>query len=280
LIDRLRGARRPPPVPPGLPDIVPPVPGAQRLTVDGVSKSFGGRRVLKQVTMAVRPGEIVGLVGMSGSGKSTLANCILGLQRPDAGTISWRDRSLADRATRQAARREIQPVFQDPRSSMNPRWTVRRILGEPLENFCPTLRGAAREARLLDLLDAVALTRDHLDRNPHELSTGQCQRVCLARALAPDPALLILDEPLSALDVSVQATMLALLRDLHRQGGMGYLFISHDIAVVAELCQTVLVLQGGAIVEEGTVAAVLGAPMHPFTQSLLRDTVSLPVWGD
>jgi len=249
------------------------------LTLADVSKRFGGQRVLNQVTLEVRPGEIVGLVGMSGSGKSTLANCILGLQRPDAGTISWRGRSLADRATRQAARRDIQPVFQDPRSSMNPRWTVRRILSEPLENWHPALRGPAREARLLALLDAVALTGDHLDRNPHELSTGQCQRVCLARALAPDPALLILDEPLSALDVSVQATMLALLRDLHRQRGMGYLFISHDIAVVAELCQSVLVMQAGAVVERGSVGAVLGTPTHPFTQSLLQDTPRMPDWG-
>jgi len=249
------------------------------LSVTGVSKRFGGRVVLNDVSLDMGPGEIVGVVGMSGSGKSTLANCILGLQRPDCGTINWRSRSLAERTVRKAARREIQPVFQDPRASMNPRWTVRQTISEPPDNWVPHQRGKARQARLHELLDAVALTPDHLDRYPHELSTGQCQRVCLARALAPQPALLILDEPLSALDVSVQATMLALLRDLHRRSGMGYLFISHDIAVVAELCQTVLVMQDGAAVEHGAVADVLNSPTHAFTQSLLQDALWLPEWA-
>lgn len=246
------------------------------LSVAGVSKCFGSRLVLNDVSLDVGAGEIVGVVGMSGSGKSTLANCLLGLHRPDAGTISWRGRSLAERSARQAARREIQPVFQDPRASLNPRWTVRRSLGEPLDNWFPGLRGAEREGRLRALLDAVALTPDHLDRNPHELSTGQCQRVCLARALAPQPALLVLDEPLSALDVSVQAALLDMLRKLQARDGLAYLFISHDIAVVAELCQTVLVMQDGVVIERGAVAAVLGAPAHPFIWSLLQATLSLP----
>jgi ABC-type dipeptide/oligopeptide/nickel transport system ATPase subunit len=249
------------------------------LSVAHVSKRFGGLAVLNDVSLEVRPGEIVGVVGMSGSGKSTLASCILGLQRPDGGTISWRGRSLAERTARKAARREIQPVFQDPRSSMNPRWTVRRILSEPLDNWFPEHRGDERETRLCELLDAVALTPDHLDRNPHELSTGQCQRVCLARALAPRPALLVLDEPLSALDVSVQATLLDMLRGLQERNGLGYLFISHDISVVAELCQTVLVLQQGSVVERGAVATVLGMPAHPHARSLLRDALSMPDWG-
>ncbi len=249
------------------------------LSVAGVSKRFGSRLVLNDVSLDVGPGEIVGVVGMSGSGKSTLANCILGLRRPDGGTINWRSRSLTDRTARKAARREIQPVFQDPRSSMNPRWTVRQIISEPLDNWVPHQRGKAREARLHELLDAVALTPDHLDRYPHELSTGQCQRVCLARALAPQPALLVLDEPLSALDVSVQATILALLRDLHRRSSMGYLFISHDIAVVAELCQAVLVMKDGAAVEHGAVADVLKSPTHAFTRSLMQDALWLPDWA-
>lgn len=246
------------------------------LSVAGVSKRFGSRLVLNDVSLEVGPGEIVGVLGMSGSGKSTLANCMLGLHRPDAGTISWRGRSLAERSARQAARREIQPVFQDPRASLNPRWTVRRSLCEPLDNWFPGLRGGEREARLRVLLDAVALTPDHLDRNPHELSTGQCQRVCLARALAPQPALLVLDEPLSALDVSVQATLLDMLRDLQERDGLAYLFISHDIAVVAELCQKVLVLEQGSVVDQGPVATVLGTPTHPYTRSLLRDALAMP----
>ena len=250
------------------------------LSVAGVSKRFGSRLVLNDVSLEVGPGEIVGVLGMSGSGKSTLANCILGLNRPDGGTISWRGRSLAERSDRQAARREIQPVFQDPRASLNPRWTVRRSLCEPLHNWFPGIRGAEREARLRALLDAVALTPDHLDRNPHELSTGQCQRVCLARALAPQPALLVLDEPLSALDVSVQATLLHMLRDLQERDGLAYLFISHDIAVVAELCQNVLVLEHGRVVDQGPVATVLGTPTHPYTKSLLRDSLAMPGSAD
>lgn len=250
------------------------------LSLVRVSKRFGGRTVLKEVSLAVEPGETVGLVGMSGSGKSTVANCILGLQRPDGGTITWRGRSLAERAARAAARREIQPVFQDPRASLNPRWTVRRILDEPLDNWFPTLRGGARETRLLELLDSVALTPDLLQRNPHELSTGQCQRVCLARALAPRPALLVLDEPLSALDVSVQATLLEMLRNLQERDGLAYLLISHDLAVVAELCQTVLVLEHGTVVDQGPVATVLSTPAHPYTRSLLQDALAMPVWGE
>lgn len=246
------------------------------LSVAGVSKRFGSRLVLNDVSLDIGPGEIVGVLGMSGSGKSTLANCILGLNRPDGGTISWRGRSLAERSDRQAARREIQPVFQDPRASLNPRWTVRRSLCEPLDNWFPGIRGAEREARLRALLDAVALTPDHLDRNPHELSTGQCQRVCLARALAPQPTLLVLDEPLSALDVSVQATLLHMLRDLQERDGLAYLFISHDIAVIAELCQNVLVLEHGCVVDQGPVAAVLSTPTHPYTKSLLRDSLAMP----
>jgi ABC-type dipeptide/oligopeptide/nickel transport system ATPase subunit len=246
------------------------------LSVAGVSKRFGSRLVLNDVSLDIGPGEIVGVLGMSGSGKSTLANCILGLNRPDGGTISWRGRSLAERSDRQAARREIQPVFQDPRASLNPRWTVRRSLCEPLDNWFPGIRDAEREARLRALLDAVALTPDHLDRNPHELSTGQCQRVCLARALAPQPALLVLDEPLSALDVSVQATLLHMLRDLQERDGLAYLFISHDIAVIAELCQNVLVLEHGCVVDQGPVAAVLSTPTHPYTKSLLRDSLAMP----
>lgn len=246
------------------------------LRIEVVSKRYGSRAVLSDVSLEVARGEAVGLVGMSGSGKSTLAQCILGLQRLDGGTIRWHDQSLAERPVRKAARRAIQPVFQDPRSSLNPRWTVRQILSEPLDNWFPELRGAARDARLRGLLEAVTLTADHLDRNPHELSTGQCQRICLARALAPQPELLVLDEPLSALDVSVQARLLDLLRDLRMQRGLSYLFISHDIAVVADLCQAVAVMQHGTIVERGSVEAVLETPAHNHTRSLLRDALSAP----
>lgn len=248
------------------------------LSVSRVTKRFGGRAVLNDISLEIGPGEIVGVVGASGSGKTTLANCILGLQIPESGIIKWQGNSLTGHAIRKAAHREIQPVFQDPRASLNPRWTVRQILCEPLGNWFAELRGGARESRLLELLEAVVLTSDHLDRNPHELSTGQCQRVCLARALASQPDLLILDEPLSALDVSVQSTLLALLRDLNKRKMIAFLFISHDIAVVSELCEAILVMKQGSVIERGPVDRVINAPTHPYTQSLLKDTLTLPVW--
>lgn len=241
------------------------------LELNDVTKSFGGIRVLDHVSMRVAPGEVLGLVGMSGSGKSTIAKCVLGLQSPDSGTIAWRGRDLAARDARRTARRHIQGVFQDPRASLNPRWTVRRILCEPLDNWFAGEARGRREAKLHDLLDRVALTRDLLDRNPHELSTGQCQQICLARALALEPALLILDEPLSALDVCVQAQLIDLLRDLNAATGVGFLFISHDIAIVADLCRSVLVLRAGEIVERGPVDRVFQSPKHPYSQALMHD---------
>ncbi|MCC5967177.1 MAG: ABC transporter ATP-binding protein [Natronohydrobacter sp.] len=246
------------------------------LSVESLTKRYQGQDAVCGVSFSVAPGEIVGLVGASGSGKSTIARCILGLERPDAGLIRYGDAVLTDRAGRRAAGRAIQAVFQDPRSSLNPRWTVRRILSEPLETWFGREPSAARTVRLHALLLQVTLSADLLARYPHELSTGQCQRLCVARALACGPALLVLDEPLSALDVSVQARMLAMLRDLHAAGGPSFLLITHDFAVVREICQRVLVLNAGRIVEAGPVARVLDKPSHPVTRSLLLDALPLP----
>ncbi|PWK60787.1 ABC transporter ATP-binding protein [Aminobacter sp. AP02] len=246
------------------------------LLVEGLSKRYRDHQVLTEVAFGVGRSEIVGLVGQSGSGKSTIAKCILGLERPHVGRILWHGESLSERTVRRRARRGMQAVFQDPRSSLNPRWTVRQLLSEPLDNWLPAERGVIRLARLARLLDRVALSADLLDRHPHELSTGQCQRVCIARALAPEPDLLILDEPLSALDVSVQARLIELLLDLHRTSGISYLLITHDFAVVADICQRIVVLDKGNVVETGKVDDVLSRPTHAYTQALLRDVLPMP----
>lgn len=228
------------------------------------------------MSFTVGSGEIVGLVGVSGSGKSTIARCILGLERPDHGTICWEGQSLADRAVRRLARREIQTVFQDPRSSLNPRWTVRRILSEPLDNWSVRTARDDRAVRLEALLYQVSLSSDLLARYPHELSTGQCQRLCVARALAPEPKLLALDEPLSALDVSVQARILRMLAELHRETRLSYLVITHDFAVVRDICHRVVVLDAGQVVETGTVDDVLDHSANERTRALLENVLPLP----
>lgn len=246
------------------------------LSIKGLGRRFHGQDVVRDVSFDVGPHEIVGLVGASGSGKSTIARCILGLERPDRGVISFDGASLADKAARRSARRGIQAVFQDPRASLNPRWTVRRILSEPLDTWFGRTSHGARSARRTDLLAQVALSGGLLDRYPHELSTGQCQRLCVARALACAPRFLVMDEPLSALDVSVQARMLEMLRELHHGSGPSYLLITHDFAVVRDICQRVVVLDHGRIVETGPVDQVLDNPAHDVTRALLLDALPLP----
>ncbi|MFD0679646.1 MULTISPECIES: ABC transporter ATP-binding protein [unclassified Paenibacillus] len=246
------------------------------LEIEGLQKSYQGKKVLDSISFSINPGEIVGLIGMSGSGKSTIARCVAGLERPDAGKLLWNGRSLNERAVRRMSHQDIQMVFQDPRNSLNPAWTVRRSLLESLHQFHKFVSKQGFIGKMESLLQSVGLNADYLDRYPHELSTGQCQRVCLARALAPEPKLLVLDECLSALDVSIQAQMISLLQELHRNRQVSYLFISHDIAVVAGLCQRVLVIQKGMIVEEADVYELIHHPKHPYTRSLLADTPVFP----
>ena len=226
------------------------------------------------VTLEVRTGETLGIVGESGCGKSTLARMLVGLTPPTSGTIEIEGRAL-DRADPAAFGRLIQYVFQDPVSSLNPRKTIRQIMEAPLR-MLHGLRGRALEARVADLFDAVNLRPEFLTRYPHEFSGGQAQRIGIARALAASPRILILDEPVSALDVSVQAQVLNLLGRLKAEFTLTYLFISHDLAVVEAVSDRIAVLYFGSVVETGPAQKVFAAPRHPYTK-LLAD--SAPVVG-
>jgi peptide/nickel transport system ATP-binding protein len=228
------------------------------------------------VSLTVRRGETFGIVGESGCGKSTLGRLVVGLETPSSGTIHFADRDIEtlDRRELRAHRRAVQLTFQDSYASMDPRMRVGTILREPL-----VIQGvgdrAGQRARIAELLDDVGLERSAVDRYPHEFSGGQRQRLGLARALALDPSLIVADEPVSALDVSVQAQILNLMRDLQREKGLTYLFISHDLAVVRYLADTVGVMYLGKLVETGPARAVFERPLHPYTRGLL-DSVAAP----
>lgn len=226
------------------------------------------------VSLALAPGEIVALVGESGSGKTTLGRMLLGLTRPTSGDIVYRGTSLAamSKAERSIFRREVQVVFQDTGGSLNPRHTLAESLALPL--LYNRGLGADAAAREVDrLLDQVGLTATHFrDRLPHELSGGQRQRVGIARALASQPAVIVADEPVSALDVSVRAQVLRLMMDLRQERHMAYLFITHDLGVVRAIADRVIVLYHGQIVESGTATTVLDAPQHAYTRRLLAAT--------
>jgi len=226
------------------------------------------------VSFSIAPGEMLGLVGESGSGKSTVGNCVMRLLEPTAGTIRLRGRditTLSRRALR-PLRRELHMVFQDPYSSLNPRMTCGQIVGEPVrvQGLAPRRR---IDATVVDLFDRVGLRPELRHRYPHELSGGQRQRVGLARALSVSPSLLIADEPVSALDVSVQAAILNLLRALQHDMGFSCLFITHDLATVEFLCDRVAVMYLGEIVETARTAELFTHPKHPYTQALLSAAV-------
>ncbi|MBT2442551.1 ABC transporter ATP-binding protein [Streptomyces sp. ISL-36] len=249
--------------------------GEPLLVARDLAKEFkgpGGRRrtAVSGVSFTLRPGESLGLVGESGSGKSTLARMVLGLVAPDAGEIHLAGRawSTARERDRRPLRGTLQLVPQDPLSAFDPRWSVERIVGEALA--AAGVPRQERRARTLGLLTQVGLDGDHLARRPSALSGGQRQRVAIARALAPGPRLLVCDEPVSALDVSVQAQVLDLLRELQESLGLATLFISHDLAVVREVCARVMVMKDGRIVESGPVDEVFAAPSHPYTRTLLE----------
>ncbi|MFT8244578.1 ATP-binding cassette domain-containing protein [Roseomonas sp. BN140053] len=246
-----------------------PVRACQRLFARTAMQS-----AVTEASVTIHPGETVALVGESGSGKSTLGRMLLGLTAPSGGTILYRGRALAklDEAARRAFRREVQVVFQDTGASLNPRRTVGQSVALPLQHNLDVWGEEARR-RADGLLDLVGLSPARFrDRLPHELSGGQRQRVGIARALASDPAVIIADEPVSALDVSVRAQLLGLMHALRQQRQLAYLFITHDLGVVRALADRVMVMQGGRVVEQGTADAVLEDPRHDYTRRLLAAT--------
>ena len=227
-------------------------------------------RAVDDVSFTIERGETFGLVGESGSGKTTTGRCILRLIEPTSGEVIFdgRDVLALSRAEMRAARRQMQIVFQDPYSSLNPRLRVEDIVEEPLVIH---KLGSKRERRqrVRDLFELVGLNPDHLRRFPHEFSGGQRQRIGLARALALNPSLVIADEPVSALDVSVQAQVVNLLMDLQQQLALTYLFIAHDLRLVEHICGRVAVMYLGRIVELGETAKLFASPQHPYTRALL-----------
>ena len=228
------------------------------------------------ISIAIREGEVLGLVGESGSGKSTLGRCLARLIDPTQGQIIFEgeDITTARGAALHRFRGKVQIIFQNPTSSLNPRRRVGATIGRSLD-LLGGAKGPRRQARIGGLLDAVGLPAEFASRFPHQLSGGERQRVSIARALAGDPKFVICDEPVSALDVSVQATVLNLLADLRDRLGLSYLFISHDLASVAHIADRIAVMYGGAICEEGPTAALLAPPFHPYTQALLSAVPSL-----
>jgi oligopeptide transport system ATP-binding protein len=251
------------------------------LEVDHLCKYFATRngklgargepiRAVDDVSFDVFPGETLGLVGESGSGKSTTGYTILQLLRPTSGSVRFEGRDLASLrgAELREARREMQIIFQDPYSSLDPRMTVAEIVAEPLRAHRVGDRATQRD-RVQELLELVGIEPSYAARYPHEFSGGQRQRVGIARALALSPKLLICDEPVSALDVSIQAQILNLLNDLQASLGLTYLFIAHDLAVVRLMSDRIAVMQAGEIVETGDAETVYAAPRHPYTRALL-----------
>lgn len=250
--------------------------------IEHVSKTFEDRRgrrrsrsivhALRDISLSVDRGETVGLVGESGSGKSTLGRIALRLIDADSGTIRLRGRSVRELkgATLRAIRRDMQMIFQDPFGSLDQRMVIGDLVAEPMRVHRIGANHEDRRDRVAELIERVGLTAHHLERFPYEFSGGQLQRVAVARALATDPVFVVCDEPVAALDVSIQAQVLNLLKDLQAERGLAYLFISHDLSLVRLIADRVAVIQQGVIVETGSTDEIYTNPQHPYTQALLR----------
>ncbi len=268
---------------PATPEPTPPLVDVQAVTKRFRTLSGHTQVAVRDVSLQLQPAGAVGIVGESGSGKTTLTQMILGMTEPDSGMVHldgqrWSGRRERDR---RPVRPRLQAIYQDPLSSFDPRFTVARIVGEAIGAAAGgagggrlgRVRGRAGRERIAALLGEVGLDAGLLDRYPTQLSGGERQRVAIARALAPQPDVLVCDEPVSALDVFIQAQILALLGRIRRERKMALLFVSHDLAVVSQVCDQVVVMKDGAVVEAGDVQSVFGAPRHPYTRSLL-DAVS------
>jgi oligopeptide transport system ATP-binding protein len=255
--------------------------GNELLRVENLSKTFsigGGLfrrpltlRALQDISFSIERGETLGIVGESGCGKSTLGRCILQLLRPDEGRVLWLGKNLLDldAESMRKKRRDLQIIFQDPQASLNPRMTVGEIVSDPLKVLLPEINATQRRARVMEMMEAVGLQPEMINRYPHEFSGGQAQRIGIARALITEPKLIVCDEPVSALDVSIQAQILNLLSDLKAQFGLTLIFISHNLSVVRHVSDRIMVLYLGRMVELATGDELYDDPKHPYTKALL-----------
>lgn len=236
-----------------------------------LSREVASVKAVSDVSFDIRRGQTLGLVGESGCGKSTLGRCILRLTEPTAGQIFFKGQNIThvSGSEMRKLRRQIQIIFQDPYASLNPRMTVEDILGEPLDIHRLAKTKIERKQRILKLLDLCGLRREAIARYPHEFSGGQRQRICIARALAVEPEFIVCDEPVSALDVSIQAQIVNLMQDLQKELGLTYLFIAHDLKVVEHISTQVAVMYLGKVVEMAGAEELYAAPKHPYTEALL-----------
>ena len=228
-------------------------------------------KAVNRISFELQAGETLGIVGESGCGKSTLARAIIGLAQPNSGSILWNGEELVglSEKTMRLKRKDIQMIFQDPLASLNPRMTLGEIIAEPLRTFYPGLGKVESESRVKAMMQKVGLLPNQINRYPHEFSGGQCQRIGIARALIVEPKLIICDEPVSALDVSIQAQVINLLKQVQTEMGLALIFIAHDLSVVKHISDRVLVMYLGHAVELGGYNEIYGTPTHPYTQALM-----------